>query len=645
MAMQVGQLDLDATPVWERNMNPEQLAAIRHTSGPCRLLAQAGSGKTRALVHRIARLVAEGVDPSDILAVTFSKGGAEEMNERLKDLGVKDARVGTWHSLCLQILKEDKARGWDWEMGEGVDGKAKTILKEVLGYKHMNWKDADLGEVQRYIGWCKAHLADPGSEFALDAAADMFHGGTGRSDGAELADEAHTRYQAIIEERGLLTFDDFLVFAYKHLSIEENRAKWAARWNHVLQDEAQDENLAQKTIAELLARDHRNYMKIGDTAQSIFAFRGSSPTHLANFEQEWPDAVTIIMNRNYRSGSAIVDAANKIIAPAAVRIPTDMVAERGVEGSVKVQKCEDLDDEGAAFAAWIYELVSGGQPLSSICALFRTNAQSRALEEALLNKRIPYQVVGGTSFYNRREVRDLLAYLRVAAGRDEGDDVKRCINAPFRYLGSAFVERVQDAKGPLTQRVLRAAEGAGIQRRQKDSALEWVNIVEGIKRAIEQEKPLKPSELLNGIINRTGYVSWLEREQGEESIDSSHAANVRELVRISERFDTVVELLDYLDEMEAASRRKNKNDKQEKVLLMSIHKSKGLEWPHVWVCGCNELVLPHGKGDPEEERRLMYVATTRARDALVLSYVRRFAMREGVREAEPSRFLRDAGLL
>lgn len=632
------QMDLDATPVWERGMNPEQLAAIRHQDGPCALLAQAGSGKTRALVHRIARMVAQGTRAEKILAVTFSKKAAMEMNERLEQLGVEDARVGTWHSLCLQILKEDGVCE-GWTMGDEADSKSKMILKkDVLGYEGMGWKEADLGEVTRYIGWCKAHLARPGSNFARDHAEEA--GGGDQS----LFLEAYARYQALLERREILTYDDFLLYAHEHLVVETNRAKWAARWRYLLQDEAQDANLAQVEIAKLLARDHRNYLVVGDVAQAIYGFRGSSPLYLHGFAEQW-GAQTIVMNRNYRSGSKIVDAANRVIAPAAVRLPTDMLCERGVEGDVRVQECFDLDDEGEGIACWVERLLQDGVKLSDVCVLYRTNAQSRAPEEALLNKRIPYEVVGGTSFYERKEVKDLLAYLRVAADRDQdGDAARRCVNAPFRYLGARFLDKLEAAQGEtLRQRVQGACQAAGIQSRQVASVHQWLGIVEQL--TVKIAAGIGPEELLNHVLDRTGYMEWIQREHGEESVEDSRGSNVREMVRIAGRFEAAGELLNYIDEMQQAGRRKHRGDAAEKVKLMSVHRSKGLEWKHVWVCGCNDLVLPHGKGDLEEERRLMYVAVTRARDGLVLSYVKKFAYRAGVKDAFPSPFLADAGLI
>lgn len=633
---------VDDEPIWERDMNPEQLQAIRHHEGPVAVLAQAGSGKTRALVHRIARMVAQGTNAESILAVTFSRKAADEMNERLHALGVYDARVGTWHSLCLQILKEDETEWATWTIDE--KNVHKRIVKEVIGYKHLNWTNADLGKVMRFIGLSKANLFAPGSVEAFDLAKKHFGAAF------KLAADAYEISQNILEERGLLTFDDMLVFLHRHLSVEANRGKWAAKWNFLLQDEAQDANPAQCAIAMLLAKDHRNYMVVGDIAQSIYGFRGSKPTILASFKEEW-DATIIEMNRNYRSGRAIVKVANDIIRPATLRMPSDMIPERDFEGTVEVRESINLDGEATEFVTWIEERLARGAKFGDITCLFRTNAQSRALEEALLTKKFPYVVVGGTSFYERKEVKDLLAYLRVAVTGDL-ESVRRCINTPFRFLGAAFVDRVVEAASENEFRglgwsevIVGVANQAGIQSRQRASASEWANIVDATKLRIKAGD--RPGSILADIVTQTQYIKFLEKDEGEESIDSSHSANVREMIRVAERFTTTAELLEFISKNLKAAK-KQRDDKQaggERVLLMSIHRSKGLEWPHLFVSGMIESVLPHIKGDPEEERRLAYVAATRARDTLVLSYILEIATRAGVKDATPSRFLKDAGLL
>lgn len=412
---------------WFAGLNPEQASVVAHERGPIAVLAGAGSGKTKTLVARIGRLIETGVDARRILAVTFSKKAADDMNAKIAEKGVRGARVGTWHSLCYQILRDDRTRYAEWQIDQ--KDRHKTIVKQAMGYKHVDWKDGDLGEVRRFLGWCKANLWGAESEEAREEARRRF------PSAAPLALDVYRVVETLLEEAGLLTFDDMLVRAHEHLQDEPTRRRWAGRWLHVMQDEAQDANAAQVALADMLARDHRNYMIVGDPAQSIYGFRGSSPEYLTAFAEKW-GARVVCMNRNYRCGADIVQAANGAIRPAAVRLPEDLRPELPIRGAVRLVGAADLDDEAQELAAHVEAHVEDRGAFADFCALFRTNAQSRAIEEALLSRKIPYVVIGGCIFYERKEVRDLLAYLRVAAGRDEdGEELRRCINAPFRYLG------------------------------------------------------------------------------------------------------------------------------------------------------------------------------------------------------------------
>lgn len=631
-------------PSYERDMNDEQLEVIRHGDGPIQVVAGAGSGKTRALVHRIVALIAKGVNPRQILAVTFSKKAADEMNSRLLNLGVSTARVGTWHSLCLQIIREDRTCWADWTVDERE--RWKQILKEVLGYKHLNWTRADLGRVANFISLCKANLLPPNSAQAL-----AFAGAHFDQTEAQLAASAYVLLQDLSNDERLLPFDDFLVRVYEHfLEFEQARAAWAGRWRYLLQDEAQDANLAQHTIGWMLAREHRNYMIVGDSRQSIYSFRGSRPELFVGFAESW-GAKVVGMNRNYRSLQSIVAAGNAIIHKAEDVQHQSMIGMRSASGTVNATLAEDLDGEASNLVSLVQHTLGLGGRFSDVAVLYRTNAQSRALEEALLRARIPYVVVGGTSFYERKEVKDLLAYLRVAIGwPDSRDAVKRCLNTPFRYLGVAFTSRVSEASsesedvdwGAVVRKV---AAQTGIQRRQQASAEEWARLIYDIQTMTRSDEG--PADMLLHIVRTTRYLEWLNRDQGEESADSPHSANVAELVRVAGRFNSAAELLEYIDENAAAAARQ-REDRQaggERVVLMTVHRAKGLEWSTVFVAGCNEGLLPHPKGEIEEERRLMYVAVTRARDVCELSYVKTLASGSGLRDAPPSRFLQDAGLV
>lgn len=626
-------------------MNEEQLAAILHTTGPARLLAFAGSGKTRVLSHRIAKLVLDGVDPSRILALTFSKKAADEMNERVKALDVDGVRAGTWHSLCLQILREDITEWHDWDIPKS-EGQSRTPLKEVLGYKHMNWLGADTNKIYAFIGWCKAHFWFPNSPEAEELARKRF------AAEASKALRAFHLYNELIAEKRILTFDDMLVHACEHLDNEKSRTEWASKYDYILQDEAQDESPVQHYIAEKLARDHRNYMVIGDCFQAIYGFRGSSPKSLATFDREWQDAKTFPLPRNYRSCASIIMAANGIVQRAKLEglEPRPMIGERRELGEVRALASENPEDEASNFVSWIQKKVKTGEArYDDFCCLVRVNAQSRAIEEELLDHKIPYVVIGGISFYERKEVRDLLAYLRIACGRGELEDVKRCINAPFRYLGAKYVDRIiavheREESHDWPAIVLSVADQDRIQARQKESAIEWADLMRGLAHDIEEDIP--PADILQDLVTATRYLEFLKKEDGTQTTENNTIDNVREMIRVAKSFHTTAELLEYVDETIRASQRQRR-DKQaggQRVVIMTVHKSKGLEWPHVWIAGFNDTVFPHPKGDIEEERRLAYVAATRARDSLVMSYCRSFSLAAGMGESHPSPFIQDAGI-
>ena len=658
-------------------LNPEQREVVLWHEGPVLVAAVAGAGKTRALVHRIAHLVAvRGVDPRGILATTFGKKAAGEMNQRLRVLGVTEAHVGTWHSLALEILRDERPDFRSLEIDSR--DRFRTIVKDVLGWKGMKWRNADLSVVLGYIGICKANCAEAGSEKAEEIAAEMFESNPCAQNNPHLLVKAYFDAQEAVVQRQLLTFDDMLLEAWKILRDDADaRVKWSSRWSFCLQDEAQDENLVQAEIGEFLARPHRNYMIVGDPAQSIYGFRGALPEKFLAFRDEW-DAEVIRMHRNYRSGDLILKAANGSIRAMdpETHLGVEITGERGFDGEVELMSYEDADEEGEEVARRILELHGSGVEWRDMAVLYRTNAQSRGVEEACLSNRIPYVVIGGTNFYDRKEVKDLLAYLRAGDGRGGWDPVRRCLNSPFRYLGKAFLARIDGAKYPdekWTDTVRRVAEtGKGIQSRQRTSVYEWSSLIDGIARSIEirgteefqrglengpdpeerdkvamspELRDHMPAAILERIIAETDYMRYITRDEGAETVTNNRVSNIRELVRAAERFTTVGELLDYIDEVLEAAKAAKADEKADRVTLCSLHKSKGLEWPAVFVLGCNEKLLPHGRSeDIEEERRLFYVGVTRAKDVLHLSCLRTTTFGSKVVNGEPSRFLDEAGL-
>lgn len=656
-------------------LNPEQRAVVQADQGAYLVLAGAGAGKTRALVHRVAYLSANGVGAREILAVTFSKKAAAEMNTRLRALGLASDSIGTWHALSYRILREERRDLADWEVDDG--NRFKFIVKDVLGWQGMKWETADLGQVLTYIGLCKARCAEPGTERALAEAEALWEENPCNQTEPRKLAEAYVRATEAQLQRQILTFDDQLLWTWRLLQDDaEARARWSGRYRYVLQDEAQDCNPIQTEIAEMLARPHGNYMMVGDPAQSIYGFRGADPSKFTAFAEEW-NATVIRMNRNYRSGAEVIEAANRLTEAMepGTHLGVGMLAERGTHAQIDVVEHESMDEEGEGVALDFLAAHASGMPWKAMACLYRTNAQSRGVEEACLRNRIPYVVIGGTNFYDRREVRDLLAYLRVGANRAEWDDVKRCMNAPFRFLGKAFQDRVHGAHrdgDDWVDTVVRVAEsGSGLQRRQVASVQEWADQIEGVRRSIEirdrlgvlardgvsedrqpvldptqEVRPHMPAAILDRIIRDTDYMKYIARDEGAETTENNRVSNVRELVRAAERFTTVGELLDYIDATLKAAKAAKEDETAERVTLCSLHRSKGLEWPFVAVIGCNDKILPHGRAtDLGEERRLFYVGITRAQDHLRISHVRSAAFGARVVALPPSDFIAEAGLM
>lgn len=636
------------------------------------------SHNTHALVIRVAYLVSvRGVPASRVLAVTFSRKGADEMQERLDGLlgQGSGARIGTFHSLAYQILREEKqCEGWT------VDGKDRYryCIKDACGFRELNWKRADITMLSHFISLCKCDLARPHSDRTIEIAQDFRRKNPGPKTNIERMMRAYERAEELRRDRQLLTFDDMLLDAVELLQGklydedgelidgEPIRARWASRWSYVLQDEAQDQNLGQLLIGELLAKDHKNYMLVGDPSQTIYTWRGARPEKLLGFESTW-SAKKVIMNRCYRCAPEIIEVANKVLESMdpTKRLDTQMIAEKKNEGEVTCTGYQDLDDEGESIAQQIKAALNSGHQPKDIAVLYRTNAQSRAPEEGLIGERIPYRIIGGTNFYERKEVRDLLAYLRLAEGRGTADDVKRCINTPFRFLGKAFVEKAMGCGKDALKRarkaggrvawpevIRKAATLEKIQQRQRYSADDWADIIEKLHGIItapdaDENPEAKPARVLENIVRGTGYTEYLTRDEGEESTENSRVSNVRELIRAAYKFPTATELLDYIDKTIAASKAQRKGNEAtpNKATLTTLHRSKGLGWPVVFVIGCNDGILPHARAeDIEEERRLFYVGTTRAMNELHISCVNKAAIGNQVRTLDNSVFLEEADL-
>lgn len=614
-------------------MNPEQRAAVEAPAGPLCILAGAGTGKTFTLVRRIARLVELGASERRILVVTFSADAKKEIGGRLEREGLRDVDVSTWHSLAWRMLREDETPWARWELDKGP--AFRRLVGEAIGSKGVGWgEEADEAALRRLMGLAAANLWTPDDPAAVGMAVKLFAGA------AKIALDAWRLVDELCARDRVLTFDALLVHAVTHLRDEGARLWWGARWDHLLQDEYQDVSPVQKALAVALAEGHRSYVVVGDPDQSIYAFRGSSPAHIVAFPAEW-GAETITLTRNYRSGRAIIAAGNAVIAPTSTRAP--LLAERDLDGRVEVVEAEDVDDEARVLAEHIEREHESGAAWKDFAVLWRTNAQSRAVEEHLLRKGVPHVILGADPFFARREVRSLVGYLRLAAGSEAQEDVEATINTPNRFLGKAFVALMVMHREDTTtwgDAVAIAAAQEHVWAKQKRSAEDWARIVEDLRRGVAAAQ--QPASLLAHVARVTGVGDWLKKRAGGEDEDAGSV--IDEAIAAASRHQTVEAFLKFVDKAIAGGRRTEPGQVTgDRVVCCSIHKSKGLEWPRVWVVGTNDGKLPHSKAVEEEERRLMYVATTRARDELTFSW---WASSGGdQRDGRPSRFLGDAGLM
>ena len=624
-----------------RELNPPQWEAVTHGEGPLLILAGAGSGKTRVLTYRIAYLIGfAGVDPREILAVTFTNKAAREMLRRVEALlGSRAAGVwiGTFHGICLRILR---AHAHLLEVGPGFticdtdDQKrlAKTVVEE-LGLNPGRHPPAPLlYRVQR----AKDEGLGPGD---LPA----------KKPSERTLAEFYARYQEHLREARALDFGDLLLETLRLLERHPDLADhYRRRFRHVLVDEFQDTNRVQYRIARELARGHGNLCVVGDDDQSIYGWRGADLRNILSFEQDFPGVRVVKLEQNYRSTRAILDAAWTVVSRNRNRHPKRLWTAREGGDPLVVHEARTEEEEAAWVADTVLELRSRGMPLGEIAILYRMHALSRPFEEAFMARGIPYVVYGGLRFYDRKEVRDALAYLRLVANPDDPLAFRRAVGAPPRGIGAATLEAVEAIAAAEGVGVGRAAEMAvtgGRLRTRQARALGTFLAQLRAWRELVGAVPLR--ELLLRILEDSGYLEALKRLENREARE--RLENLEELLNAAEAFerDEQGSLQDFLDRAALATDQDVGPERAEAVTLMTLHAAKGLEYRVVFLTGLEEGVFPHHlsaheDGEAEEERRLCYVGMTRAKDRLFLTRarIRRiYGQDQGIRP--PSRFLNE----
>ncbi|MEJ2698239.1 MAG: UvrD-helicase domain-containing protein [Desulfuromonadales bacterium] len=626
-----------------RGLNPRQRQAVLHEGGPLLLLAGAGSGKTRTLTHRVAWLIREkGVEPWRILAVTFTNKAAAEMKERLRRLlDTADLPwVSTFHAACVRILRREiGALGFSSSFTIYDDQDQERLLKTVL-------KDLDIGE---------RTLKPRAAAAAIDSAKNkgLFPEDMPREDYfGELLAKVYERYQARMKQANALDFGDLLLYAVRlfeeHPPILE---KYRERFLHILVDEFQDTNQVQYRLVHLLASGHRNLCVVGDDDQSSYRWRGAEIGNILGVESDYPGCTTIRLEQNYRSTRRILEAAGEVVARNIGRKGKTLWTENPEGEKITIETLPDDLEEARFVAGEVVRLHQAGRHLRDLAIFYRTNAQSRALEEALVRERIPYVMVGGIKFFARMEIKDILAYLRVLVNPADSLSARRIVNVPPRGIGAATVERIaaleEEAGGffPACEKALERGVLKGAAAKRVEGFVELMRSFQ--QRLLRQTYP----ELTAELIEETGYGPALREEaegavtEGERQEARGRLQNLEQLlVGMEEHRGAEGTLQDYLEQVALVTDLDSYDTSLDRVTLMTLHAAKGLEFPVVFLTGMEEGLFPHsraaGEGeDVEEERRLCYVGMTRAMEKLYLSHSRRRRIYGDYQFNPPSRFL------
>src|SRR5919202_571717 len=621
------------------DLNPAQREAVLETEGPLLVIAGAGSGKTRVLTYRVAHLItACGVKPNEILAITFTNKAANEMKERLEDLLGPTARrlwILTFHAACGRILRREAPRlGYRTNFTIYDQADQLRLTKACLEELERDPKRFVPRGIHSQISTAKNQLVHP-EEYRRRVAS--FYDQT-------VAD-VYELYQRRLFASNAVDFDDLLMLTVDVLErFPEALERWRKAFRYILVDEYQDTNHAQYRLLQLLAGEHRNLCAVGDPDQSIYAFRGADIRNILEFERDFGETRTIALEQNYRSTNTILRAANAVIAHNRERKPKNLWSELGEGDPVRVLEVEDEHAEARFVAAQIAALVEEGFSGDEIAVFYRTNAQSRVLEDVLVRQGVPYQVVGGPRFYERAEIKDVVAYLQVIDNPYDAVSLQRIANRPRRGIGDSSVARLQsyaDTHGISLWEATEFAEEAGVGAAPRKAIDAFRTTIQSLQAgALELPVP----ELVERVLERTGYLEALEAERTVEA--QGRIENLQELVGVAREYQETAEepsLSSFLQEISLYSDQDAMRGEQSLVTLMTLHNAKGLEFRVVFLIGMEEGIFPHSRSIEEqmleEERRLCYVGMTRAKERLVLTHAVARSL-YGLRDFKlPSRFL------
>ncbi len=619
-------------------LNSKQQIAVDHIEGPMLVLAGAGSGKTRIVTFRVAHLLNIGVPASEILAVTFTNKAAEEMRARILHLTRQSVLTCTFHSLCARVLRESiPALGYSREFTIYDEEDSEKVIKECIVALNLREEKKILKMIKLQISQAKNALVGP--EHLLKENRDLY--------------EIYQLYQKKLKEYNALDFDDLLFLTVGLLRKNpEVLEQYQKRWKFILIDEYQDTNAAQYTLTKLLAAGHNNVFAVGDPDQSIYSWRGANVHNILNFETDFPGAQVIALEQNYRSRSNILEAANALIRHNINRYEKNLWSNRGIGDKIGIYTAENDHAEAAFVVKQLYKIHSEkGIPFRNCVIFYRTNFQSRIFEDALIKERVPYQIIGGLSFYQRREIKDILALLRMVLGGADYLAFSRTINLPKRGLGEATLSKLRglasDKQWDILTTCIQVIEGKTDLKpspRQRHGLRQYSDMICALKEMIKAGVPLH--EVISSAIERSSYLEHLKEDP--ETYEE-RKENIEELVSKAAEWESEHEspsLAAFLEELTLKSNSDEKEAPIDSVRLMTIHNGKGLEFTAVFVVGLEEDLFPHANAQDnqealEEERRLMYVGMTRAKEHLYLT-ASRYRYLWGIpRMMRPSRFLKE----
>jgi len=629
-----------------QGLNPQQREAVLATDGPLLLLAGAGSGKTRVLTQRIAYLLREkNVAPWSILAITFTNKAAREMKDRISAIAGPDAEdiwISTFHSMCVRILRRDIDRiGYNRNFTILDSSDQVSVIKQCQKEMNIDPKKYDPRAVLGLISSAKNELKTPEQ-----------YGGMVAGPVEQIAQQVYSLYQKKLKSNNSLDFDDLIMKTIQLFEeVPEVLEFYQKKFRYVHVDEYQDTNRAQYMLVKMLAAGYKNICVVGDSDQSIYRWRGADITNILNFEKDYPNARTILLEQNYRSTKRILEAANKVISNNIGRKPKNLWTENDEGAMIRYYTADSEHSEAYYIVDEIQKAVDRGREYRDVAILYRTNAQSRVIEEVFVKSGIPYNIVGGTKFYDRKEIKDMLAYLRLISNPDDDLSLTRIINVPKRGIGAGTVEKIAAyaaRQGISMYKAIQEVDQIGLSARLSDAVVKFAHLIAELEGMQEY---LGVTELAEEVLTRTEYREELRREGTLEA--RSRIENIEEFLSVTMEFErtnedkTLVAFLtdlalvadiDKLDETE--------EDRGNAVVMMTLHSAKGLEFPVVFLVGMEEGIFPHSRAlleevEMEEERRLAYVGITRAEEELFLTRALMRTLYGQTKMNAPSRFIEE----